>query len=447
MRALGLFITPMRLLGVSLLTLVAFALACNLRGPAPDEPELSDPATATAPPEDAQVELGQIAATLSPAAAPATPEPAPLRVAYTDGGDIWAVEVGSAPYQLTNSGGVTDVRISDDGEWIAYVIRDPNEDTAELRATQFDGSQEHVLLSPADFDALHPLNDFVHYTLSNMDFLPGSYQLLFNTRGVFQGPGLAKSDDLLSVNVENAQVSVLLPPGEGGDFTASPSGERLAIVQPDNVGFVDADGSNPNPGALTFPWVITYSEYFFYPLPVWTGDKVIVPVPSEDPFFGSGGGSVWDLPSEPGDAQTLAAPAGDLFWPQREEPLISPDGSYAATFQDAESEGEMYLVLHELSSGTETIYDTGFISWKGWAPDSIRFAYTKAGGLDLWKGELGAGPVPIGSGTSPRWVNSEEFLYLAGVPTNWTLSLADVLGNTMALASPAGDFVAFDFAN
>lgn len=383
------------------------------------------------------------AATADVAVASSTPEPQNLRIAYTDNGHLWALEIGSAPSQLTDAGGVSEVRLSDDGEWIAYTIRDPNQDTAELHSIGFDGSNPQVLLDAASFDALYPLEAFIHHTLASLDFLPGSLTLLFNTRGVFEGPGLAKNDDLLAIDVTTGQISPLLSRGVGGDFTASPTGDTIAIVRPDSIGYVNMDGTNLRPEVLNFSPIITYSEYFFYPLPVWSGASVVIAVPQEDPFFAAEPGTVWKVDGEP---QALARPDGDLFGPQRQLPIVSPDGSKVAYFRAAESAGEQHLVIQRLDSGEQTIYDTGPLQWRGWAPNSNRMVYSRGTGLDLYLGELGAPPVTLGSGAGLRWVNANEYLYLAGVPGSWTLTLADLAGWVTPLAIPSGDFVAYDFA-
>jgi len=354
-----------------------------------------------------------------------------LRVAYTDDGNLWAVIKGLGPVQLTDTGGISDVRLSDDGEWIAYVVRDPDQDTADLHSIQFDGSSSQILLDEAGFDALYPLEGFVHSTLSSMDFLPGSHTLLFNTRGVFEGPGLAKNDDLLSINAETGQFTALLPRGEGGDFTASPTGNQIALARPDSLSFVDANGANLRPEVLTFSPVITYSEYFFYPLPVWSDGSVVLPVPQQDPFFAAEPATVWSVN---GEAQVIAEPTDDLFAPQRELPIVSPDGMHLAYFRELDEPGEQQLVIERLDNGEQVIYDTGSLQWKGWGPDSYLFAYTKGSGLDLYLGDLLGEPEPLGSGTGLGWVNASEYLYLAGVPGSWTLTLADIEGNRMPLA-------------
>jgi len=382
-------------------------------------------------------------ATADVAVETSTPEPRNLRIAYTDGGNLWAFEIGSAPRQLTDRGGISEIRLSDDGEWIAYTIRDPAEDTAELHTIGFDGNNPQVLMDAAGFDALYPLEAFLHFTLSNFDFIPGSHTLLINTRGVFEGPGLAKNDDLLAVDVETGRIRPLLAPGSGGDFTASPTGDSIAIVRPDSIGFVNADGSDLRPEVLTFRPVITYSEYFFYPLPVWSGEAVVFPVPQEDPFFAEDSGTVWNINDVP---QAIAQPDGDLFAPQRQLPIISPDGMHLAYLRTADEAGAQHLVIQRLDTGEENIYDTGSIQWKGWGPDSYLFSYTKGSGLDLYVGNLLSVSESLGSGAGLRWINASQYLYLSGAPGSWTLTLADKFGGTMPLAIPSGDFVVYDFA-
>ena len=382
-------------------------------------------------------------ATAQAAVSTSAPQAQNLRIAYTSDGNLWALEVGSDPVQLTADGGVSDVRISDDGEWIAYVVQHPDQITAELHSVSFDGSGHQLLLDAASFDALYPLGPFVHYTLSNLDFLPGSHTLLFNTRGVFFGPGLAKNDDLLSIDVTNGQMTPLLPRGDGGDFAVSPSGDQIAIVRADSLGFVNADGANLRPEVLTFTPVITYSEYFFYPLPVWAGAEVVLPVPQQDPFFAGEPGTVWSVNGEP---QPLATPDGDLFGPQRESPLVSPDGSRVAYFRATDDPSEMDLVIERLNTGEQIVYDTGSIQWKGWGPESDRFVYTKGTGFDQYLGELGSPPAPLDPGTGLRWISADEYLYVAGDPGGWTLMLADLSGGSVPLAMLSGTFVTYDFA-
>ena len=417
----------------ALIALVGLFLAgCNLPTPT-DVPATEIPDVSLVEPSPASSEVPASPSATVPATSefPTASSAQELRVAYTDDGNLWVVEKGLGAVQLTDTGGISDVRLSDDGEWIAYVVRNPDQDTTDLYSVRFDGSSSRLLLDEGRFDALYPLEGFIHTTLSSMDFLPGSHTLLFNTRGVFEGPGLAKNDDLLSINAETGAFTALLPRGQGGDFTASPAGDQIALAHPDSLSFVDANGANLRPDVLSFSPVITYSEYFFYPLPVWSDGSVVLPVPQQDPFFAAEPAMVWSVD---GEAQVIAEPTGDLFAPQRELPIVSPDGMHLAYFQEADEAGQQHLVIERLDNGEQVIYDTGSLQWKGWGPDSYIFAYTKGSGLDLALGDLLGEPVALGSGTGLRWVNAREYLYLAGVPGSWTLTLANLDGDRIPLA-------------
>jgi hypothetical protein len=117
-----------------------------------------------------------------------------------------------------------------------------------------------------------------------------------------------------------------------------------------------------------------------------------------------------------------------------------------AYLRAVEAAGEQQLVIENLESGEQAVYDTGPIQWKGWGPESNRWVYSKGSGLDLYLGEPGSPPMPLGSGTGLRWVNANEYLYLAGVPGSWTLTLAELGGGATPLAISSDDFAVFDFA-
>ena len=382
-------ISKSRLLWAPVALFCLFVAGCNLPTPTVERAtEVPDVTLVQPSPASSEVPTSAPAAATATSEAEGVPTASvaqELRVAYTDDGNLWVVEKGQGPVQLTDTGGISDVRISDDGEWIAYVVRDPDQDSADLHSVRFDGSSSRLLLDEGSFDALYPLEGFIHTTLSSMDFLPGSHTLLFNTRGVFEGPGLAKNDDLLSINAETGAFTALLPRGEGGDFTASPTGDQIALTRPDSLSFVDANGANLRPDVLSFSSVITYSEYFFYPLPVWSDNSVVLPVPQQDPFFAAEPATVWSVN---GEIQVIAEPTGDLFAPQRELPIVSPDGMHLAYFRELDEPGEQQLVIERLDNGEQVIYDTGALQWQGWGPDSYLFAYTKGSGLDLYLGDL-----------------------------------------------------------
>lgn len=439
----------MRFLRITLplLLFTLTAAACNAPGlVATPSPTLSQPATPTGLPAEPQV-LSTEPPTMTAEPATVTSPPQQLRVAYTVDGDLWAVEPGSPPVQLTQSGLVVDFRISDDGQHIVYVQADQDFQRHELRGIGFSGGDDRSLLNQAALDALYPLEGFLHYRPGQLTMVPGTHQLLFNTIGVFDGPGLPKNNDLLRLDIDSGEVVQLLERGEGGDFTLSPDASQLAIVRPDSVGFADRDGGRPRPEVLTFPFVITYSEYFFYLEPVWVSDGVIAAVPAEDPFFGPEQGSFWHVPADGSEPLLLSSPQADLFVPQRTAPIVSPDGSRAIFFRRPDDAAPPQLWIYDLLDNEAQLYDQGPLAWHGWAPDSEHFAYGQEQGAGLTVGSVAGGPVPLGSGRSLRWIDAERYVWLAGAGSDWILTLGSLTGESMDLASISGAAGAIDFAD
>lgn len=436
----------------STLALLIVTAACNapgLVGTPTAAPSAAPSATAqSAQPEDTPTEAVTESPTAEPAtAAPATEAPHQLRVALIVDGDLWAVERGSAPVQLKSSGLVSELRISDDGQRIAYVEVDQNDLSAAIRSISFAGGDDQSLLDQAELDALYPLGEFLHYAPSELAMAPGTHQLLFNTRAVLEGPGLAKTNDLLRVDSDSGSLTKLLDPGQGGDFTLSPDGLQLALVQPDSIGFANQDGGQLRPEVLTFPWVITYSEYFFYLKPAWVEDGVIAAVPAEDPFFGPEQGSIWHVPADGSDPLLLSDLQADLFLPQRgAAPIVSPDGNRVAAFRKSDDTGSFQLWLVDLQSGAEEQYAQGNLGWVGWAPDSSHFVYANDGANQVYLGQIGQAPQLLGEASNLRWIDSEHYLWLTLSGSDWVLKLGDLSGGSVDLATGPGSAGGFDFA-
>jgi hypothetical protein len=429
-----------------LIALLGAGLACNAPGTVEPTSELQQPASPTLEPESQDLPTATPVPDLTPEPAAATAEPRPLRIVYAADDELWALELGSAPTLLATIGGVSEVRISDDGERLVYAVRDPEQDTTELRGINFDGSNDRVLLDPGAFDALYPLDGALHYTLSQISLVPETHVAMFNTRAVFEGPGLAKNNDLLTVDADTGALTRILDRGDGGDFTLSPDGTQLAITRPDSIGFVSTDGTDLRPERLTFPWVITYSEYFYYPFPVWSEASVLVAIPSEDPFFAPLTGAVWTVPADGSESSLLTTIKGNFFAPQGAISSISPDGNLVGYYDTDSSSGMSWLVIQTIGDDAGTIYGIDALDWKGWAPGSDYFVYTTGSGPELYLGRMGAEPVMIGSGSGLQWIGPTEFLYLSGSRGDWTLTLSAIEGESVPLVELSAKFVSYDFA-
>ncbi|MGH2621928.1 MAG: hypothetical protein ACRDHG_15355, partial [Anaerolineales bacterium] len=335
---------------LALFGLLGLLAACNYPGTA-TAPTAESLAATAGPLPAASATPSATPSPLPPTPSPtpsATPTPPPLHIVYLEDNDLWAFEPGAAPVQLTSSGNVGDVRLSNDGELIVYLVIDANFEFVELRGIGFDGTGDRRLIGTDTLGTLYPLEGFLRYTLADFMIAPGTHRVLFNTRGVFEGPGLAKSDDLLALEADSGELIPLLAPGQGGDFTLSPDRTQLAIVRPDSISFARSDGTDLRAEVLTFTPVITFSEYFFYPRPTWSpkGDSVLVAIPGENPFAESPSGTIRRVPAAGGSPSVLASISGDLFRPQGEAQLISPDGTTVAYLRAGALSDEEELVLY-----------------------------------------------------------------------------------------------------
>jgi hypothetical protein len=426
---------------LALMAALLAALACSLPIPAtppgsPTTPTLAGPG----PTEGATPPASE-----APAPPAATPTP---RIVYTDAGNLWALEEDGSSHQVTFDGGASDVYLSDDGERLAYVWRSDPAGHGELRAVDADGGATTVLLTAAQLDALYPIAEgTVGTDLSQIAFLPGTHRLVFNTYLIPEFMGFSKHDDLWMIDTETAELISLLPAGDGGDFAIAPDGSQMAVIRPTSVSAVNADGTNYRPDLITFPWVITYSEFLFYPLAVWNPEStaLVASIPSEDPLADSAGGTLWRIPAGAGPATPLATIPGGFYFHFWRSPAVSPDLTRVAFTRHAGADDED-LYLAQVDGTGEVIYTTGDVDWAGWAPDSNHFAFTLGTPSDLMIGAPGEPPTPIGSGTRFRWVSATEYLFLAGTGGSWTLTRGTIGGPPETLVSPAGDPVSYDFS-
>lgn len=371
----------------------------------------------------------------------------PSRVVYISGGDVWLVEVSASAVQLTNSGKAEQALISDDGAAIAYTRRDSLDGPAEIRTINPDGTNDRVLLTAAQLNALHPLKGMKFNDLANLAFVPRTHRLAYNTRAVAEGPGLAKYDDLSVIDIDSGAQTAVLPAGSGGDFTFSPDGARVAITHATNVNLADADGTHLKADLIKFPLINTASEYLYYPKVVWAADgsAFVVVIPSQEPFTPPTSGGLWRVTSG-GTATNLGTIIGDFFRTTGGYPLQSPDLAYVAFTRDTSTPNVHDLYIAQTDGGGETKVATGTITWQGWAPDGQHYLFTQGSPLTLMLGSIGGTPSPIGPGSNPQWLDASRFVYVGGGSGSWTLEF-DALGSSpQVMASVSGNLATFDVA-
>jgi hypothetical protein len=439
------------------LALLAALVACA--GPDPGAPpDAADVATAVAATQGAQA-IPQPAQTApspdgaTPAATnpdePASPaNSASLRVVYTSDQNAWITGEAGPPLRLSDSGDVYDVRITSDGSLVVYARRPALDGPTELWSVGADGTDPRQLLAAADWNSLYDPADFRFNDLGRMDFIPGTHLLLLNTRAVPEGPGLFLYDDLLRLDADSGALERLLAPGEGGGFLPSPDGKKVALIRPTSIGIVNADGGEPHQECITYPTVITYSEYLYYPKPVWSDDssRLGVALPSPDPLAPGLSGTIWDIEAEPCVGRPLGTLAGDFFFSQFSAPSLSPDLRQVAFARPGEDPTRVDLLTAAADGSGQEVFAAGNLSWQGWAPDSDRFVYTEEATTDLMLGQRGQVPMPLATGHDLRWISETAYLFLSRIEGGWALMRGMLPGPASMLATASGETVAYDFA-
>ncbi len=368
---------------------------------------------------------------------PAAPEPPALHVAYFRDSSVWLwVEgQGAAPVTQTDSQGT--VKISDDGARVAYVRGD-----GSLWVVNSDGSGARQLVSVEDFDAMEPSNPGV--VLHRFDWVPGSHALAFNTN-LRAEVGLILTDDLHLVDADTLERTVLLPPGEGGEFTYSPDGTQIAIVTADSISLVDAAGGSRRQ-VHTYRPVMTYSEFRFYPEPIWAADSgsLRVAIPPADPLAEpSALTSLWYLPTDGSPGRLI----GNIVTAPISRSLFSPDLGYIVHVA-----GEGSLLVTDLETGQTEPHQSGVQDLFGWSLNSRYFSFlTYPGGQPQAQvGGLYAPAVPAINDPSAaaidlRWVGSYHYLFLTSSQGIWSIHLGEVGGASTPVAVDVDGPTAYDF--
>ena len=380
---------------IAVISLLGTMLACNII-------TTPGPGVATDTPD-----AGPGIATDTPGLPP--PAIALLRIAYIKGDNVWLWTDGSGSTQLTFSGGATSPVLSGDALEVAFLR------AGELWAVNADGTAERQLINSAYLATLEAAPDTAE--VNKVVWRPGTHTIYFNTLAVAGIPGYRiPRHDLNSIDADLgfASLVVLEPAGSGGVPYVSPDNTHLALAQPDKVIIVEPTGANYTV-ALTFDFVLTYSEWAYIPELVWlpdsSGVRMVAPAPDPlgDPSQLS---TFWNIPvsGAPSVLTTfLALPVFMSF------PYISPDGNNALYLGDVVGGHGIHSIT---AGGADTYYTwfpSGNVDLVGWNPDSIHITYWQtptqarylAVGVD---NPLGDTPMV----TKVKWLNSTQYLFMNG---------------------------------
>ena len=380
-----------------------------------------------------------------------TPEPVTpsfLRIAYVKDGDVWYWEEGSAATQLTSLGDVFSAYLSSDG-LIAAFTRQYDWNNIEIYAVNTDGTNVRPLVTLADFAPMVLSPEMLSAVPYRIAWAPGTHTLSFNTRMTFEGPGLFTGDGIRQVDADTGLISVLMSPGTAGDFYYSPDGSKIAITNKDFISVIDADGTN-RLDLLTFPIVITYSEYNYYPPVVWSPDSSAIraAIPPQDPLaVPTELTTIWHLPADGSPASTLTTLTPVPFF--QDNVHLSPDSNKIAYFTMVTPGAPPIVDLHiaNADGSGDVLYNSGDRRFEAWSTDGEHFIFTEAGHYPKI-GRIGYPPQDLLGITlllDVSWVDETQFLYLNRLSGSWELWLRELGSPGVLLASTTGDRINYDF--
>ena len=380
-------------------------------------PTVLVPTETTATPEgptavvEAPTAVVEATATLAPEGPPA----ATCSVVYAEGANLFCLGADGAPAVLTTAPAGQSIwqpSLSPDGQRVAYqmgVLYDNSAlwvvGAAARAGTPGDPvAAPRLLVDAATVPAADPAN--VNSPRSYA-WRPGTHTLIFDTRyvpiGGIQGPGEYINLDLHAVNADTGAVQPLLAAGTGGNFFISPNGQFIGISRGVGLDLINADGANYRPGLVTFPSILTYSEYQLKPALFWSADSLFfsVAIPSADPLGPDPYAAVYRVGAD-GVVQALLNVPGNFVFGGLIRPMFSFDGQYLvySLLQPGSSQTEdVHLVRLAGADTTNTLVDArDVLSGWGFAPDSQHFAFTSTPG-----GTPGSGYALALDGTLQPW--------------------------------------------
>jgi putative hemolysin len=361
-----------------------------------------------------------------PTAAP-TVKPTVLRVAYFGGGHVMQWTEGQGSRQLTDDTSTETIRISDDGQVIAYMGYSLD-GIYGIWAVNADGTN-HRLLAGKDYAQNLPPSQWPQ----SFDFAPASHTLYFMTDRY----------DLHRVNADGGSPSLVVGAGKGGFFNFSPDGQWMTLFHPNELVLAHPDGSAAR---TVYEWGPEVGVSTLGPEIVWAPDsagfRTIELTGQEDDPDST---TVWYFPVDGRlvKQMSFSGPYGGN---------LSPDGHTVVYVNGRRAPVEVHIVTPD---GKDLIYgsysDTYNLWFMGWAPDSKHFL------LNLNEEDLrlevpylcAAGEQPIkltdtDDANAVVWVDAERVLFDR---RGTSLHLQRVGAPSILLDANASSFFDYTFVN
>jgi hypothetical protein len=374
-----------------------------------------------------------------------------LRIAFAENGNLYVMDEGAERVTLVETGDVVAVRLSSDGQVIAFTrdlggVDGERARRIELWAINADGTSERRLISAEEFGEMQTFSEFpAVVTLGQVDFLPHTHTLVFNTSVVPTGDGIYidVAGDLWTVDADSGEVVQRLAMGAGGEFNIAPNGQYITVTRPDSLDIVDTSDYSRRADVLEAYAAIGFGEYYAFPQIVWMADgqSFLTGVLTGDDPYSQSAGSV-TVYSVSVDGTTAELGTFNAFYPSL---YISPDGQFVAYWRTTSEGNDIRQLYIAAVDGSEEwlFHQIELLDVYRWLPDSQHFLF-RSWSSGFW--ELGdiCGARGEFSDIAHRdlwvtWVDSTHFLATNGLND---LYLGSVGGTSEIIAR---EIASYDF--
>jgi Tol biopolymer transport system component len=357
-----------------------------------------------------------------------------LLVMYTDGeGNLraWSSEGGIR--QLTTQGNIQYIVISPDGTQVAFVRAQDYRDYS-IWVMGVDGANERQLVTADDFRGMLVAEDALGAAPVQLEWVPGTHTLAFNTYPYFEGPGFFPHDDLWLVDADTGTLLPFLDIGTGGMFAYSPNGSRLAVSSFQSVSLMDGNGGNRRDDVLIYEPVMTYSEFLYYVTPQWSPDgsflRAIVP-PGDPLAQPSPPTTIWHIPGDGSAASQIASLDIAFLAVAR----LSPDLN-RIMYVTPVTTSMPSLHIANVDGSQDMLYSSDVSALESWSPDGDRFLFTSGETNQTLIGRVGENPAPLTEFETIMkilWIDPQYFLFLRPSDAGFELRLGQVNGQSVVL--------------
>lgn len=368
-----------------------------------------------------------------------------LEVVFVNDGNIQVWEEATQQTRtIVNTGDVFSVTMSDDGQMIAYTRGawvgglDGYEQFALWALNRADGNPRELISAQALRQQLYP-SERESSNFFQLSWLPRSHQLIFSgTKYIAQGEGLSHALPLGAylVDTDHGSVTVLADITENLHFLPAPDGKQIALMSPSEVGFINADGSNPRQEVLTYAEAGLGSPLF--PMGAWTQDSSALVVtgsfqsdPDRNIEF-----TIWHVPADGSSLEPLA----NITESTPNSVTFSADGKLAAFLQTTDQQPAeiagwfIKSLIPEAGPLALPYYGTkNFYANLHWSPAGEAFVIQDQALLQLCPdatqdSQVCGEPIHLDGGiiTGLQWVDASRFLFESVEPN--ALSLGNVDG-------------------